>query len=357
MDCDDFRSMLETSGTDVWEFIDTAIAVASMDYGDELKVRRDSIVEKLYGGLSSRCRNCDRGDRDRVAVTGGGDESRKYVEKEVFGGGSRSPLGSPQSLERDIVYEDENGDDEDVKYGGGGGGVDDEQQVTIFYIKDRLEDVDQSEEVVVDLLESLADMDITFKALKETDIGRHVNRLRKHPSNEVRRLVKHLVRKWKDLVDEWVRVNSTAGEVATSHLIEGDSPQQKLAQNVHHQDPDFAYSPNHHNGSSGSDKTIARQEYRGGPISGRGTPPSHRAPPNQVPPYTPPNRPKPKDDPQEAERLATARKRLQANYKEAENAKKQRTIQMMDIHEIPKPKNKNTFFAKNKGGSHGGRHW
>ncbi|CAM8940651.1 unnamed protein product [Rhodiola kirilowii] len=71
MVCDDFRSMLETSDTDIWEFIDTAIVVSSTDYGDELKVRRDSIVE-LYGGLSSRCRNCDRGDRDRVAVTGGG---------------------------------------------------------------------------------------------------------------------------------------------------------------------------------------------------------------------------------------------------------------------------------------------
>ena len=42
-------------------------------------------------------------------------------------------------------------------------------------------------------------------------------------------------------------------------------------------------------------------------------------------------------------------------------AKRQRTIQVMDIHEIPKPKN--TFFGKNKGGSGGGgggshgRHW
>lgn len=40
-------------------------------------------------------------------------------------------------------------------------------------------------------------------------------------------------------------------------------------------------------------------------------------------------------------------------------AKKQRTIQVMDIHDIPKPKN--TFFAKNKGGGGGGgshgRHW
>ena len=90
----------------------------------------------------------------------------------------------------------------------------------------------------------------------------------------------------------------------------------------------------------------------------------------------------------DSEKLASARKRLQENYKEAENglliffsastlilldssiwayaeavcvcvfyfgeAKRQRTIQVMDIHEIPKPKN--AFFGKNKGGSGGGSH-
>ena len=90
----------------------------------------------------------------------------------------------------------------------------------------------------------------------------------------------------------------------------------------------------------------------------------------------------------DSEKLASARKRLQENYKEAENgsliffsastvilldlsiwaydeavcvclfyfgeAKWQRTIQVMDIHEIPKPKN--AFFGKNKGNSGGGYH-
>jgi hypothetical protein len=86
---------------------------------------------------------------------------------------------------------------------------------------------------MVSLLQNLADMDITYKALQvklafsfafrwscsrkdwfgcflrqqlnvmkslrfcflqDTDIGRHVNGLRKHPSSEVRQLVKLLVR-------------------------------------------------------------------------------------------------------------------------------------------------------------------
>uniref|UniRef100_A0A7N0TPJ5 TFIIS N-terminal domain-containing protein n=1 Tax=Kalanchoe fedtschenkoi TaxID=63787 RepID=A0A7N0TPJ5_KALFE len=250
MDCDDFRSMLETSGTDVWEFIDTAITVASMDYGDELKNRRDSIVEKLYRGLASRCRNCDRG-------AGRGDDSSKYLGKEVVAG-NRSPLGSPQSLDRDDYDDNDESRGQDLKYGGD---VDDEQ-VRILDIKDRLEDVDQSEEIVVDLLQSLADMDITFKALKDTDIGRHVNRLRKHPSNEVRRLVKHLVRKWKDLVDQWVIVNSTTGGAATSHLIEGDSPQQKLAQNGHYQMEVLVQKRTIQNRSSGLDWFLVEELHQ-----------------------------------------------------------------------------------------------
>ncbi|MFS8033042.1 putative transcription regulator IWS1 family [Helianthus anomalus] len=70
-------------------------------------------------------------------------------------------------------------------------------------------------------------MDMTFTVLKETDIERNVNRLQKHPSNEVRGLVKQLVRKWKDLVDEWVGSNNSA--LARSTLTDGDSP---LVQNV-----------------------------------------------------------------------------------------------------------------------------
>lgn len=96
----------------------------------------------------------------------------------------------------------------------------------------------QSENCLVDLLQCLAEMDISFKVLevfqnaklinshdftmifffffflllKRTDIGRHVNRLRKHSSNEVRRLVKLLIRRWKDIVDEWVRLNTAVEE-------------------------------------------------------------------------------------------------------------------------------------------------
>ncbi|XP_024028872.1 probable mediator of RNA polymerase II transcription subunit 26c [Morus notabilis] len=342
MDYDDFRAILDSSGVDVWTFIDTAIAVASMDYGGELRQRRDGIVERLYAASSSSSASDHHRPRhyDREAKTAG--------EKE------RVSPPTPQSIDRENSDNDGEGLD---PYGG----LFDDEQKKILEIKEQLEDSDQSEDTLVELLQSLADMDITFQALKETDIGRHVNRLRKHPSSEVKRLVKQVVRKWKDTVDEWVKLNQP-GEHASNSLMDGDSPQQKIPQNGHHQVPDFAYSPNPHNGSSGSDKNNSEPEQKPKAVPSR-----REALPKPMNPSvpqsahsTPQNRQREQREGSfDAEKLASARKRLQENYKEAENAKKQRTIQVMDIHEIPKPKAKNAFFPKNKGGGGGslGRHW
>ncbi|KAF7840062.1 putative mediator of RNA polymerase II transcription subunit 26c [Senna tora] len=243
MDLDDFRSILETAGVDVWMFIDTAIDVASMDYGKELKHRRDGIVQRLYGATSdppARCRNCD----------GTSAPIKKQSTPELKLGASPA---TPHSIGQD--------DDDLDPYGG----LLDDEQRKIHEIKEQLEDPDQSEDSKVELLQNLADMDITFQALKETNIGWHVNRLRKHSSNDVKRLVKLLVRtnlflnrKWKEIVDEWVKINPPGDHA--SIMADGDSPQQKNPQNGHHQIPDFAYSPNPHNGSSGSERNYSELE-------------------------------------------------------------------------------------------------
>ncbi|XP_022764798.1 probable mediator of RNA polymerase II transcription subunit 26c isoform X4 [Durio zibethinus] len=214
MDLDDFRSVLEAAGVDVWTFIDTAILVASLDYGQELKKRRDGIVERLYAtSMVSRCKSCDFGERSNGYQV---NKEGSLHEGKGGEGGKGSPF-TPQS---------DNEDDDLDPYGG----LFDDEQKRVLEIKERLEVPDQSEDSLVELLQSLADMDITFQALKETDIGRHVNKLRKHSSNDVRRLVKQLVRNWKEIVDEWVRVNQP-GELESAALMDGDSPQQKLPQN------------------------------------------------------------------------------------------------------------------------------
>ncbi|GJX70365.1 probable mediator of RNA polymerase II transcription subunit 26c, partial [Tanacetum coccineum] len=227
MDLNEFKSLLSNSRSDIWSVIDTALTLASTaEYSAELKRRRDGIVERLYS--SSQCRNCDL----------------------VVNGGEESPPLTPQSAHQDDPY-------------------DDDEQTKILRIKEQLEDPHQSDDAVVDLLQTLADMDLTFKGLKETDIGRHVNRLRKHQSSEVRSLVKHLVRKWKELVDEWVGSNNTNNDhQRASSLTDGDSPLlqnvPRKAKNGDQQGPDFGYSPNPHNWSvsPSADRINTELEYR-----------------------------------------------------------------------------------------------
>ncbi|EPS71234.1 hypothetical protein M569_03526, partial [Genlisea aurea] len=255
---------------------------------------------------------------------------------------SQSPL-TPESNTQN--FSDGGGDEAEEDMDPYGGLFDDEQ-TRILSIKEQLEDPHQSEDAVIELLQNLSDMDITFQALKETDIGRHVNRLRKHESGEVCRMVKLLVRKWKETVDEWVKVHQPPQMISTNIIGDVDSPQQnihKFQQNGHQQVLDFGCSPNPTNRSSSSEVNHLEYEPKSKQLHSA---PRRETTSKSVPksssssaPPPPPNSQKDRKEPiLDDERLNSARRRLHENYQEAENAKKQRTIQVMDIHEIPKPK-------------------
>ncbi|KAG0503918.1 hypothetical protein HPP92_003990 [Vanilla planifolia] len=349
MDPEDLRAVLRTTGVDLWTLIETAISVAAAEHGRELKARRDGIVERLYVPVENRCRNCEE------EMAAGKIKERVGEKRESYPSGNRRPPPSPMAAplaprEEEGEHEEEEEEEEEDEEGAYHA-IDDEQS-KILAIKDFLDDPDQSEDSLASLLQNLADMDITFKALKETDIGRHVNGLRKHPSSEVRRLVKLLVRKWKETVDEWVKSNSANDTSSPAIITDGDSPQQIQARNNQngHQGQDFTSSPNPQarNGSWQQERNgYESVDPKPKPIPRRETP---SKPINSTPPSASTTA-KEKDSLMDPDRLASARKRLQENYQEAQNARKQRTIQVMDIHEIPKPKN--AFMApRNKGGFH-----
>lgn len=136
MDYDDFRTVLESSGVDIWMFIDTAIAVASMDYGAELKQRRDGIVERLYAASSApppphRLRNSVVEQNSRPPRQYDRETKTSIVEKE------RVSPSTPQSISRD---DDDDDDGEDLDpYGG----LFDDDQKKILEIKEHLEEPDQ----------------------------------------------------------------------------------------------------------------------------------------------------------------------------------------------------------------------
>ncbi|KAL9264404.1 putative mediator of RNA polymerase II transcription subunit 26c [Drosera capensis] len=322
MDLDEFRSILNGSGVDVWTIIETAIAVASLDYGLELKDRKDRIIRSLYSEVTPVCRNCSHGGSAyRRAVV---EEKTKRPEKSVVieiggrRGGERkeeSPVTMPDFDEPEEAAEAERRggreieEEEEEEEG--------EQERRILAIKEQIEDPNQSEDALVELLQTLEDMDITFKALKETDIGRHVNHLRKHDSVEIRRVAKQLVRKWKDIVDDWVKRNRP-GALPSSYVADGDSPEhqgfQKSQTSGRPQVPDFGYSPNPHNGISVSPEPEVRRQ----------TAPARRDPPTKMVqsapvPYSAPQPINVRERAIDPDKLGLARKRLHENYQEAEN--------------------------------------
>ncbi|CAL5098151.1 unnamed protein product [Urochloa decumbens] len=328
-------------GDDVWDLVDAALTAAARDSPDELRARRDGIVERLYA--SARCHNCDASATPPPQPRRAPEAAAEAV----------SPVSPDEEVDADGLGEDE--DDADA-------GV----ESKILAIRDFLEDPDQSEDEMVSLLQNLADMDITYKALQETDIGRHVNGLRKHPSGEVRQLVKLLVRKWKEIVDDWVRLHNSGGDGGSSIISDGDSPNKVQSKNLQNtQASDFKYSPSpqNHNGFS-SERSI--NQNLESTMEKRRTSPAHayhNTKQNSNNNYSITSSSAPARTMREqkathldSEKLDSARKRLQENYQEAQNAKKQRTIQVMDIHDIPKPKNRNTFIRKSGGGGLPARH-
>ncbi|XP_010320090.1 probable mediator of RNA polymerase II transcription subunit 26c isoform X2 [Solanum lycopersicum] len=185
MELDELRLILKNSSVDLWGLIDTAISVAILDHGNELRSRRDAIVEKLYVPLLSNNSNSD-----------GNYEIMKRIER---------------NIDDDKLKTEENSNEEDLEIS------------KILRIKNHFEIPNQSEKCLVDQLQSLAEMDINFKVLEKTNIGRHVNKLRKHSSNDVRRLVKLLIRRWKDIVDEWVRLNTLMEDTDEANISNDSS--------------------------------------------------------------------------------------------------------------------------------------
>lgn len=142
MDIDDFRSILESSGVDVWNFIDTAIDVASLDFGSELKRRRDDIVARLFAASSScsRCRDRSFDDID-INNTANGNGMKDLAEKESSHEeekGRRVYADSPVTPRS--VNGDGDGDDEELDPFGG---LFDDEPKKILDIKQQLEDRDQ----------------------------------------------------------------------------------------------------------------------------------------------------------------------------------------------------------------------
>lgn len=156
MDLDDFNAVLRRLDVDLWTLIDTAISVAARDHGNELRFRRDGIVEQLYAPAAPWYR--DDGNGGSSTAKAGEKErihSRGAEEKGKLPNEERTPRGSPSMTPSPDIEEDdeEEADEEEEGEAGAeeeddrnrmlhGSPVEDEES-RILAIKEHLDDPDQ----------------------------------------------------------------------------------------------------------------------------------------------------------------------------------------------------------------------
>lgn len=433
--------------SDIFDIIEQAIMVAAADCPNEFRVRRERIAELLFTCKLTRCLGCDRVELAVSEVDNnnnnndgdGGKVNVKVVDKfhvvavdhdHVNGDADADGGSKVNSNTRENVFDDDDG------HGGGG---DDHVDMNVMMnhesnfsydaaeaLTDEIEEArelveevlrikeillnsqDQSASMLFDSLRRLQLMALNVDILKSTEIGKAVNRIRRHSSKEVRHLARELIDGWKTIVDEWVKATQelaggTPDSVNPSTLDEEEGlPSPPMDEGVFFstQTMDFTQffdgmddDGNPRNSGEFNKNLEVREVARKPPVAKQDPPKRREEPPKQVTPIvrdnklqqvkrqeplSKPNKPlntqsgpgrpvKPncelkisKDSrPQQKpmvqrrpppqlekmrsssdnavqEKLEATKRKLQERYQQAENAKRQRTIQVMELQDIPK---------------------
>ncbi|EES19522.2 hypothetical protein BDA96_09G145200 [Sorghum bicolor] len=261
---DRWRDFFRGAGAGICDVIENAILVAAADAPRELLHRRDRIAERLFttlrrdaappsfGSAAASTTPATPVEEDKGSV-------RRVAEKEckvdsssngAHGGGGHGHGDEDDDSDSDDErlrraaasnyghsYDDDDEDDDqqqedeqqhaadDTEEGKEEedheaeelealtNEIDEESQIVgeVIRIKELLlHKEDHSDATLFESLRRLQLMQLSVSTLKATEIGRAVNRLRKHNSQEIRHLVRTLIEGWKVLVDEWVSTTNAA---------------------------------------------------------------------------------------------------------------------------------------------------
>ncbi|KAL6997706.1 hypothetical protein U1Q18_007832 [Sarracenia purpurea var. burkii] len=442
---DNWRDYFRTSNSDIFDIIEHAIMVAASDCPQEFRLRRDRIAETLFSSKLARCLRCHSME---LSVPGDDDDEDEGGCKSGFdrdGYGGIESGGSKESKVnscRDDQVEMNMNQVSNYSYGEAEAltnEIEEESQIVaeVLRIKEILDNCqDESGSVLYDSLRKLQLMALTVDILKSTEIGKSVNALRKHKSQEIRHLARTLIEVWKDMVDEWVNTTANIGgaegtpESVNPSVVDEEeglpsppldegaffaAPTMELSQFFDGMDDDGnprnsgEFNKNRENGRKPSREnqhipkpkqeipreTLVPTNNRNGEQLKKQVPLMKKQADDVVKANKPsntesgPGRPtkvnvekkvsneaklqrKPEvgtiqkkplavqqdklkclDD---SARLEAAKRKLHERYQQAENAKRQRTIQVMEIHDLPKQGIASHRNSNTRPGSHN-RHW
>ncbi|XWS57173.1 hypothetical protein CRYUN_Cryun09bG0150300 [Craigia yunnanensis] len=218
-----WRDYFRTANSDIFNIIDHAITVAALDCPKGLRLRRDQIAEKLFACKFTRCSGCDRvelvlpeyeDDNGRGCRASFNRETDEEDGCEFFeAGGSKE---SQANSTRDDPLMNQFGSN--YSYGEAEALTDEIEEESmivgeVFRIKEVLHNSqDEPDSVLFESLRRLQLMALTMDILKATEIGKAVNRVRKHSSKQIRHFAQTLIDGWKELVDEWVSATKAIAE-------------------------------------------------------------------------------------------------------------------------------------------------
>ncbi|THG14822.1 hypothetical protein TEA_018677 [Camellia sinensis var. sinensis] len=242
---DDWRDYFRSSNSDIFDIIEHSIMVAASDCPQEFRLRRDRIAEILFSCKLSRCVGCDRvdlavsrdndeeegcktgSDRDGCEFeTGASKESKvnTYGDDHIeinMNHVSNYSYGEAEALTNEIEYESQIVG-EVLRIKGILDNSNDEEVIPKTVFGNSTPNNFNADSVLLDSLRRLQLMALSVDTMKlyecgdllnsipqATEIGKSVNALRKHASNQIRQLARTLIGVWKEMVDEWVKATST----------------------------------------------------------------------------------------------------------------------------------------------------
>ncbi|KAE8725180.1 hypothetical protein F3Y22_tig00009009pilonHSYRG00200 [Hibiscus syriacus] len=370
-----WRGYFRTANSDIFDIIDHAIVVAALDCPKEFRVRRDRIAEKLFTCKFTRCSGCDRVELvvpeceevDDDARAGGCHTSFKSEGDEEFeaGGSKESKANSSgdDPLINQIASNYSYGEAEALT-----DEIEEEAMIVgeVFRIKEVLHSFqDEPDSVLFESLRKLQLMALTVDILEATGIGKAINRVRKHSSKQIRNLAQTLIGGWKELVDEWVSATKEVAGVTPESmnpsvdvgaLFATQPTSMELSQFFDGMDDygnpgnsgEIVKNRNKGRKPSEENRNFSRQKPQASDV-GSGRPPKHaiEQKANDVNLVQKPGRmavpKKPLCNQQdkikaldEEQKLEATKRKLQERYEQVENAKRKRTIQVMEFQDLPK---------------------
>ncbi|KAJ8570315.1 hypothetical protein K7X08_037287 [Anisodus acutangulus] len=225
-----WRDFFGTANSDIFDIIEYAVMVAAIDHPKEFKLRRDGIAELIFTCNITNCFGCDKVE----LVVPNADDIVPNVDEVVPNTDDEDTIKCKFEFVKELEGCDvkENKSEMNVNkisnysYSEAealSDEIEEESQTVgeVLRIKKIIDNnQDESDSNIYKSLRRLQLMALSVETLKATEIGKSVNALRKHSTNNIRHLARTLVEDWKVMVEEWVNAIVAYAEERTPESME-----------------------------------------------------------------------------------------------------------------------------------------